>query len=740
MIYKPNVISPHSVSVDAECIIFEIRVEGRLCTGVQLQYYTGTEDTWDGWENLGDKLSLLKNNGDYIRIAVLPEGAEYAGDTEIDCEINSATFFENGESYKWRANLYETKLVSGEAYTQIGGIHISAEEGTEPKTTSTYAPGFSSDQKTLYFQIRPNNASSASGSAYIRGTRAYENYTFLSQYPSLTNYYVLADDGTYAAITEAKFNNGYNSASPKWVDLTAEWLEYFRQTYTAYISSGNAIYYEQVSRTLENGIYYANYCAPVYVQGATQPDIYVAYGAMGLEEAKSGYSFTGDELTIQYSALVRDDMCIFFPDSDLGYLPFTVVSKNIQDATMVIKLKGGSITLAGDESSATYKIYSDFISTDECYFTCEAAAELSLSVSDESINYAFQSVGGKLCRMLSGKSYISLVNLSFVSDDAYIIRAGLEVYEIESGLRVYESSVFSANPSFSVDGFVFGLGYTLKAWALDSLGRTYSCEKNVVKASSISAISPEALSANEDDGSLTVTNQGGNSSTTNSRFYRMRNSFPYWWTYMGQTENRAALTDYAVGNREDVRYSVLSLCEDDDGNESVSGAVGYTYLSENSESSLFTLWDCYFLYGLDETDGECTVSEIWRFEIDSEEGAVTHSYGFEALETLSPLPKISRDETDYLKGSLKCGLGYISCDGIYYDSAEMLRKWRKFCAEHEKCLYKDVKGNVYIVAISSNSWQNSAIVHNMDGSAVFPSQISFEWTEIGRVDEYVIHG
>lgn len=739
MLYKPNSISPHSVSVDASCVIFSMVVEGRVCTGAQLQIYTGTSDTWDGWENLGDRVTgINKLEGDEILIAVIPSGGSFSSSVYSEDDMDAiieADVFQNGGKYKWRADLYETTTEVGSVYSKIGDLYFN----TLTLTTSSGNVGFSDSYKILRFQLRNKTEYSSSLQTMWAQKSAYMNFTFLSAYSDLASYYVGTSDAPIKINTarSVALSGSLNDLTPSAItSFTSDTLNCRISTSTS-MKSG---YYEAARSSDGTAIRYA---LPVYIKGTVQPDIYIAYGGMGLpnENENGTYGFSGSELTIQYSSLVRDGMRIYFPDSpSLGYLPFTVKSKNIQDSTMVITLTNGAIAVTGDESSASYKIYSDFISTYEYYFTCEKAPSLALAFDDA--DNTTTTLDGTLYYNLAGKTPLSSARLFLSSADTYIVKAEITVTEDTNGYVCIKDTVFSSSPVFTLDGLVFGQPYTVTASVLDSLDRTCSCEMKVVKSASTD-VTAFVSSSDEDSGAITIqTNVGkksnyGSGYVLSSRMYRLRSAFPYLYTLVENRVEKGSVTDYAVGNREDVKYLRVDSFESDD-----NVIFDYKWLSAATSTAKFSEWDAYYLYGLtDNGDNDCTVSGEWCFSLAAEEGSTSHAFGLDAKEALAPMPKIERGETDYLSGSLSCELGYISCDGIWYDDAETLQRWRKFCAEHDKFLYKDLKGNVYIVAISQNSWQNeTAIVHNMDGTAAYPTKISFSWTEIAHTDDYSIHG
>ena len=68
------------------------------------------------------------------------------------------------------------------------------------------------------------------------------------------------------------------------------------------------------------------------------------------------------------------------------------------------------------------------------------------------------------------------------------------------------------------------------------------------------------------------------------------------------------------------------------------------------------------------------------------------------------------------------------------NAVDMLNAWRAFAQSKNPKLLKDVKGQSWIVQITSN--QNTPMAH-VQGK---PDTISFSWTQIGDTDDIIITG
>ena len=128
---------------------------------------------------------------------------------------------------------------------------------------------------------------------------------------------------------------------------------------------------------------------------------------------------------------------------------------------------------------------------------------------------------------------------------------------------------------------------------------------------------------------------------------------------------------------------------------------------------------------------------VWTFYLNCKEGSLTLKQDKTIFNSFSKYPKYSIGKNNYHSGSFSALLG--NYNGIYYeDNIEIVEKWKEFLEKVEVCLYKNLKGEVMIVVIESDStreYMNEyANLYNNNGEInTYPTSISFNYVEVDEI-------
>lgn len=148
---------------------------------------------------------------------------------------------------------------------------------------------------------------------------------------------------------------------------------------------------------------------------------------------------------------------------------------------------------------------------------------------------------------------------------------------------------------------------------------------------------------------------------------------------------------------------------------------------------------------------EVDLDNVWLFKYSLETGSQNQNFQKSEIQTLGQYQQMGYGKLNYMSGDVSCLLGseivpysaqgYIERmrSSIYAplstnEKAYMLREWRKIAFSPNPKLLKDMKGQSWIVQITSNS--NTPKNHYMNQ----PDTISFSWKQIDDTDNIVILG
>lgn len=142
---------------------------------------------------------------------------------------------------------------------------------------------------------------------------------------------------------------------------------------------------------------------------------------------------------------------------------------------------------------------------------------------------------------------------------------------------------------------------------------------------------------------------------------------------------------------------------------------------------------------------------IWLFKYSLETGSITQNISREEFETLGRFPKFGFGEKNADSGQIQVLLGseLVPCSKAKYlerpaysrleplstnEKAEMLKQWNNFVYSKNPKLLRDIKGNAWIVQVTSNSSTTQNFVYPV------PSTISFEWKQSDSTQGIIIYG
>lgn len=142
--------------------------------------------------------------------------------------------------------------------------------------------------------------------------------------------------------------------------------------------------------------------------------------------------------------------------------------------------------------------------------------------------------------------------------------------------------------------------------------------------------------------------------------------------------------------------------------------------------------------------------QVWLFKYSLETGSQTQNIARSDFQTLGQFPKIGFGNTNYTSGDVsallgseiiltsrdkyterlkKSRLGPISTN----EKAKMLEEWKKFVASKNPKLLKDIKGQSWIVQITSGSNTTKNFYLNQ------PDTINFQWKQVEDTKNVIIY-
>lgn len=180
-----------------------------------------------------------------------------------------------------------------------------------------------------------------------------------------------------------------------------------------------------------------------------------------------------------------------------------------------------------------------------------------------------------------------------------------------------------------------------------------------------------------------------------------------------------SVEDPLVGNSRQYKYYVFP---------ETKNMIG---VSMESDPIVFNnLWN-YSLIGLKEDENEVFfATDFWNFSLNVQSNNVQQNLDITSFETLQKFNKISKGKRNYLNMSITCLLGDISdSTGLYDSNIEKLNSWREFCANSDKCIWKDRFGDIRIVSLYENP-----TTQYLDETCEQAQEISFSIIEIMDID------
>lgn len=171
-----------------------------------------------------------------------------------------------------------------------------------------------------------------------------------------------------------------------------------------------------------------------------------------------------------------------------------------------------------------------------------------------------------------------------------------------------------------------------------------------------------------------------------------------------------------------------------------------------------TNWEAWSITELHPVSGKkkqftATADDVWLFNLNISTGEQAQNISRNEQQTLGQFNKYSQGRMNYVSGSVSCLLGsevipasYANKNGGYTErrifdtkptsneQIDMLLAWRKVVYSSNPKLLKDRAGQSFLVTLNSSSNQP------MDAVRIQPNTISFNWAQIGTLDDVQIVG
>lgn len=204
------------------------------------------------------------------------------------------------------------------------------------------------------------------------------------------------------------------------------------------------------------------------------------------------------------------------------------------------------------------------------------------------------------------------------------------------------------------------------------------------------------------------------------------------------------ITDYGVKNNTEYEYFLESI---------FSNPMGeYLTLQDDAmqtNKKILTQWDSFMLYPLKKENNSYALFEegggvsLWSFGLNFKEGEISLNQDKTIFTSYIEKPIVTKGELNYASGSLSCLLGEVNYNSTYFEPALLLQKWEDFIKYNSIALYKNIKGDIFIVYIDNNynrSHMNEVANYYIDNFRGFeeitqrPTTISFNFTEIDEIN------
>lgn len=255
--------------------------------------------------------------------------------------------------------------------------------------------------------------------------------------------------------------------------------------------------------------------------------------------------------------------------------------------------------------------------------------------------------------------------------------------------------------------------------------------------------------------------------------YKKTYAQPYF-SYVCTLKDTVQLTDYNIHNHDYYEYlAVIAMPK--------SGGRYVYQLYENKDDHdkivySNTNWGSWSICNIEETDDEniyVKTGNAWILGLNLNEEKLTQNLSVTSWDTLSKYPKLSLGERDYISSTVTCLLGkmeeitvsedpdaskdyryterinqsstyqepinheqkLIFADSIYSREIEKYEEWVEFCSDGSLKLLKDLKGNAWIVQITSSPEAS----YNTQVNGI-PTTVTFSWSEVMSADNISIIG
>lgn len=208
-----------------------------------------------------------------------------------------------------------------------------------------------------------------------------------------------------------------------------------------------------------------------------------------------------------------------------------------------------------------------------------------------------------------------------------------------------------------------------------------------------------------------------------------------------EDSNFYSLVDYNVKNNTEYTYFISPLTEN--------------YVQPTLSNKVVTDWDIFTLtpiykiidnqYGVVRDEFEQPMN--WIFQLNCDEGDITLNQDKTTFTTFASKPKIAIGDLNYYSGSLSCLLGNTLYNDEYYEPNILLEKWDKMVKQNYLYLFKNAKGDSYIVSLEDGTkkkYMNEIAnyhrhSYNMETAITNrPTTISFNYIEVLDADNIQI--
>lgn len=209
--------------------------------------------------------------------------------------------------------------------------------------------------------------------------------------------------------------------------------------------------------------------------------------------------------------------------------------------------------------------------------------------------------------------------------------------------------------------------------------------------------------------------------------------------------NTKLVFDYAVANNSRYIYEIVPITQN-------------IIAQPISTEIICVRFDHYTINTVDfeNTDSTLISNQVWKFGLDTKEGALQQNINKVQFNGLSRYPKFVTNDTNYRSGTLTAKLSNMTVNNIvdtdetlclssyhqfnirsciYFEPSELLEKWNdEVVASGKYCLYKDLKGHVMLIQIVDSS---ATITHY---NQVSPTNLNFSYTEIMNSRAVSVYG